>query len=249
MPHRTGGRQRARARPCLSSTRDRLADLPRPCPPRRRRPRGRGRPAGRRTGRPRRRAAPQGPARPAGRRRRARHHRCRRRGPPAARHRADRHGARAHGRRARGHDHPRDAAPCRGCRDARARRHRERRSRAARPTTPSRSPPSPRAPCSARTPTRATAPPRPPSRRPSRTIQIVTAHPRDRATLAAVARAEVVAAAVHGTRDLVNAAPNDLYPAAFADAGEGRRQGLGRQGPARSPCSTTRRSPPAATAA
>ena len=34
---------------------------------------------------------------------------------------------------------------------------------------------------------------------------------------AAVKRAKVVAAAVHGTRDLVNAAPVDLYPAAFAE--------------------------------
>jgi leucyl aminopeptidase len=34
---------------------------------------------------------------------------------------------------------------------------------------------------------------------------------------AAVARAEAVAAAVHATRDLVNAAPNDLYPEAFAE--------------------------------
>ena len=37
------------------------------------------------------------------------------------------------------------------------------------------------------------------------------------AARAAVRRAKVVAAAVHGTRDLVNAAPVDLYPAVFAD--------------------------------
>jgi len=49
------------------------------------------------------------------------------------------------------------------------------------------------------------------------TIQLVTAHPRDRAATAAVARARVLAEAVHGTRDLVNAAPNDLFPAAFVD--------------------------------
>ena len=62
------------------------------------------------------------------------------------------------------------------------------------------------------------------------TIQIVTAHPRDRATLAAVARAEVVAAAVHGTRDLVNAAPNDLYPAAFAEAAKAAVKESGAKG-------------------
>ncbi len=32
------------------------------------------------------------------------------------------------------------------------------------------------------------------------------------------------------TRDLVNTAPNDLYPAAFADIAQGRGQGHGRQG-------------------
>ena len=62
------------------------------------------------------------------------------------------------------------------------------------------------------------------------TIQVVTAHPRDRATLAAVARAEVVAAAVHGTRDLVNAAPNDLYPAAFAEAAKAAVKESGAKG-------------------
>jgi leucyl aminopeptidase len=48
-------------------------------------------------------------------------------------------------------------------------------------------------------------------------IEVVTSRTRDQAAKDAVARAEVLAAAVHGTRDLVNAAPNDLYPAAFAD--------------------------------
>ncbi|GEK19675.1 leucyl aminopeptidase [Cellulomonas xylanilytica] len=61
-------------------------------------------------------------------------------------------------------------------------------------------------------------------------IQVVTAHPRDREALAAVARAEVVAAAVHGTRDLVNAAPNDLYPAAFADAAKAAVKDAGAKG-------------------
>ena len=48
-------------------------------------------------------------------------------------------------------------------------------------------------------------------------IELLTSLDRDAAAKAAVARAEVVATAVHGVRDLVNAAPNDLYPAAFAD--------------------------------
>ena len=49
-------------------------------------------------------------------------------------------------------------------------------------------------------------------------IEVVSPLARDKDAKAALARAEVVAAAVHATRDLVNAAPNDLYPAAFADA-------------------------------
>jgi leucyl aminopeptidase len=65
---------------------------------------------------------------------------------------------------------------------------------------------------------------------PVRDIHIVTAHPRDRAAKAAVARAEVVAAAVHGTRDLVNAAPNDLYPAAFAEAAKTAAKESGAKG-------------------
>ncbi len=65
---------------------------------------------------------------------------------------------------------------------------------------------------------------------PVSSIHLVTAHPRDRATKEAVARAEVVAAAVHGTRDLVNAAPNDLYPAAFADAAKAAAKESGAKG-------------------
>ncbi|WP_129339392.1 leucyl aminopeptidase [Cellulomonas endophytica] len=49
-------------------------------------------------------------------------------------------------------------------------------------------------------------------------LELVTPLAREAAARAAVARAEVVAAAVHGTRDLVNTAPNDLYPAAVAEA-------------------------------
>ncbi len=61
-------------------------------------------------------------------------------------------------------------------------------------------------------------------------IQIVTKHPRDRAAKAAVDRASVVAAAVHGTRDLVNTAPNDLYPAAFADLAKAAVKDSGAKG-------------------
>jgi leucyl aminopeptidase len=49
------------------------------------------------------------------------------------------------------------------------------------------------------------------------TLQLSTPRARDAAAKRAVARAEVLAEAVHGVRDLVNAAPVDLYPAAFAD--------------------------------
>ncbi|GIG36677.1 putative cytosol aminopeptidase [Cellulomonas pakistanensis] len=53
---------------------------------------------------------------------------------------------------------------------------------------------------------------------PAAEITVLTPRARDKAVTKAVARAEVLAAAVHGVRDLVNAAPNDLFPAAFADA-------------------------------
>lgn len=53
---------------------------------------------------------------------------------------------------------------------------------------------------------------------PAAEITVLTPRARDKAATRAVARAEVLAAAVHGVRDLVNAAPNDLFPAAFADA-------------------------------
>ncbi|RMI14326.1 leucyl aminopeptidase [Cellulomonas triticagri] len=49
-------------------------------------------------------------------------------------------------------------------------------------------------------------------------VAVLTPRARDKAAAKALARAEVLAAAVHGVRDLVNAAPNDLFPAAFADA-------------------------------
>ncbi|MFI2752347.1 leucyl aminopeptidase [Cellulomonas sp. P22] len=63
---------------------------------------------------------------------------------------------------------------------------------------------------------------------PVASVEIVTPLVRDKAAKAAVARAEVVAAAVHATRDLVNAAPNDLYPAAFADLAKAAVKDAGR---------------------
>ena len=61
-------------------------------------------------------------------------------------------------------------------------------------------------------------------------VEVVTAAARDKAAKAALARAEVLAAAVHGTRDLVNTAPNDLYPAAFADAAKAAVKASGAKG-------------------
>jgi len=48
-------------------------------------------------------------------------------------------------------------------------------------------------------------------------FELVTDRTRDAAAKKAVARAEVIGDAVRATRDLVNTAPNDLFPAAFAD--------------------------------
>ncbi|MCK9793296.1 leucyl aminopeptidase [Isoptericola sp. 4D.3] len=61
-------------------------------------------------------------------------------------------------------------------------------------------------------------------------IQVVTSFARSARAKAAVARGEVLAAAVHGTRDLVNDAPNELYPAAFADAARAAVKTLGVKG-------------------
>ncbi|MFC7879995.1 leucyl aminopeptidase [Isoptericola sp. NPDC057391] len=57
-------------------------------------------------------------------------------------------------------------------------------------------------------------------------VQVVTSFSRSGRAKAAVARAEVLAAAVHGTRDLVNDAPNELFPAAFADAARAAAKGV-----------------------
>lgn len=65
---------------------------------------------------------------------------------------------------------------------------------------------------------------------PAAEIAVLTPRARDKSATKALARAEVLAAAVHGVRDLVNAAPNDLYPAAFADAAKAAVKDTGAKG-------------------
>ncbi|WP_217613915.1 leucyl aminopeptidase [Cellulomonas sp. GbtcB1] len=65
---------------------------------------------------------------------------------------------------------------------------------------------------------------------PAAEITVLTPRARDKSATKALARAEVMAAAVHGVRDLVNAAPNDLYPAAFADAAKAAVKDTGAKG-------------------
>ncbi|MBI9114272.1 leucyl aminopeptidase [Sanguibacter suaedae] len=62
---------------------------------------------------------------------------------------------------------------------------------------------------------------------PVEAIQVVTPLARQSSVKKAGERAAVVAAAVHGTRDLVNTAPNDLFPAAFADIAKASAKGTG----------------------
>lgn len=61
---------------------------------------------------------------------------------------------------------------------------------------------------------------------PVASIEIVTPKVKDAAATQGLARAEVLAAAVHATRDLVNAAPNDLYPEVFAEAARAAAKGV-----------------------
>lgn len=68
------------------------------------------------------------------------------------------------------------------------------------------------------------------SKAPVADVQVVTSLGRSKAAKDAVARAEVVAAAVHATRDLVNTAPNDLFPEAFADAAKAAVKDAGVKG-------------------
>ena len=62
--------------------------------------------------------------------------------------------------------------------------------------------------------------------RPVTSIEVVTTKAKDAAATQGVARAEVLAAAVHATRDLVNAAPNHLYPEAFTEAARAAAKGV-----------------------
>ena len=57
-----------------------------------------------------------------------------------------------------------------------------------------------------------------PAKAPVTAVVVLTPSTRNAEVKAAVARAEVIAEAVNATRDLVNTAPADLYPAVFADA-------------------------------
>ncbi|WP_020573299.1 leucyl aminopeptidase [Actinopolymorpha alba] len=64
--------------------------------------------------------------------------------------------------------------------------------------------------------------------KPVATITLLTEQTRDKDVKAALTRAEAVARAVNLSRDWVNAAPSDFYPAVFADEAkaEGKRAGL-----------------------
>jgi leucyl aminopeptidase len=50
-----------------------------------------------------------------------------------------------------------------------------------------------------------------------RRLSIMTPDPKDKLALAAVRRSQIIAEAVTATRDLINTAPNDLYPSVLAD--------------------------------
>ncbi|WP_402464718.1 leucyl aminopeptidase [Isoptericola aurantiacus] len=61
-------------------------------------------------------------------------------------------------------------------------------------------------------------------------LQLATSFARSAEARTAAARAEILATAVHGTRDLVNTPPNDLFPASFADAAKTAVKELGAKG-------------------
>ncbi|WP_130412423.1 leucyl aminopeptidase [Xylanimonas ulmi] len=65
---------------------------------------------------------------------------------------------------------------------------------------------------------------------PVASIEVLTPFVRSARAKAAVERAHVVAAAVHGARDLVNTPPNHLFPAAFAEAAKTAVKDLGAKG-------------------
>ena len=58
-------------------------------------------------------------------------------------------------------------------------------------------------------------------------LEIVSPIARQNAVKKGAARAQIIADAVAGTRDLVNLAPNELYPAAFADLAKAAAKGTG----------------------
>lgn len=64
-----------------------------------------------------------------------------------------------------------------------------------------------------------------PAGRPAERIEVSTPLAKDKAATRSATRAEVLARAVHAVRDLVNAAPADLYPAAFADIAKSAAKG------------------------
>lgn len=61
--------------------------------------------------------------------------------------------------------------------------------------------------------------------RPAPALTLLTPLAKDSAAKKAVTRADVLARAVHGTRDLVNTAPGDLPPAEFADIAKAAAKG------------------------
>ncbi|WP_333811744.1 leucyl aminopeptidase [Timonella senegalensis] len=58
-------------------------------------------------------------------------------------------------------------------------------------------------------------------------VEIISPIARQSAVKKGSARAEVIADAIKGTRDLVNSAPNELFPAAFADIAKATAKGTG----------------------
>ncbi|MCL2092062.1 MAG: leucyl aminopeptidase [Micrococcales bacterium] len=57
-------------------------------------------------------------------------------------------------------------------------------------------------------------------------VQLLLGHRPTKTETRSVQRAQVLAEAVHAVRDLVNTAPNDLYPAAFAEAARAATKGV-----------------------
>ncbi|QAY71334.1 leucyl aminopeptidase [Xylanimonas protaetiae] len=62
---------------------------------------------------------------------------------------------------------------------------------------------------------------------PVSSVEVVTSFARSARAKTAAERAKVLAAAVHGTRDLINTPPNVLFPAAFAEAAKTAVKELG----------------------